>query len=345
MRTKLNRLNLFVLLLVVVPAVALFAAACGDDEPKPTIKLSDTQFESLWINNAIAKLIIEEGYGYPVETVELSTPVMQVSLAKGDIDLNMELWQQNWIDNYNEETASGNIVNLGMTYEGGPQFFMVPKATADEFNIKTVDDMKAHWDLVKDPEDDSKGEFHNCPIGWQCAEINRAKIQAYGLDEFFNIKSGGAQAALDVALVGAQKKNEPVFGYYWAPTSIMGAYEWTILEEPPYSDACWEEVAKGQNDASYTPKQACAYETLPIDKGMNKGLTDKAPDVVEMLRKMDVGLQPINTTAAWAVDADIQGNWEKAAVYYLENYESRWTSWMPEDNVEKVKDALEAMTP
>ena len=174
MRTKISRLNLFVLLLVVVLAVALFAAACGDDEPKPTIKLSDTQFESLWINNAIAKLIIEEGYGYPVETVELSTPVMQVSLAKGDIDLVMELWQQNWVDNYNEETASGNIINLGPTYEGGPQFFMVPKAMADEYNIKTVEDMKAHWALVKDPEDSGKGEFHNCPIGWQCTEINRA---------------------------------------------------------------------------------------------------------------------------------------------------------------------------
>ena len=121
--------------------------------------------------------------------------------------------------------------------------------------------------------------------------------------------------------------------------------EIVMLPADAYVSEFARDVSKGQNDASYTPKQACAYETLPIDKGMNKGLTDKAPDVVEMLRKMDVGLQPINTTAAWAVDADIQGNWEKAAVYYLENYESRWTSWMPEDNVEKVKDALEAMTP
>ena len=64
-----------------------------------------------------------------------------------------------------------------------------------------------------------------------------------------------------------------------------------------------------------------------------------------VLKKMNVGLQPINTTAAWAVDADIQGDWVKAAVYYLENYESRWTTWMPADNVKKVKDALAAMTP
>ena len=344
MTGRMHRFKPWLLAPMALLAVAFLAAACSSEpDVKPTIKFADTQFESLWINNALAKFIIEEGYGYPVETVEMSSPIMQVSVANGDIDVMMELWHQNWIDNYNEETAKGNIINAGMTYEGGPQFFVIPKATAEKYNIKTVDDMKKHWELVKDPEDPSKGEFHNCPIGWQCSEINRAKFAAYGLDEFFNIKSGGAQAALDAALVGAQKKKKPVFGYYWAPTSIMGAYEWTILEEPAYSKACWDEVSKGQEDKAYTPKEACAYETLPIDKGINGGLSDKAPDVVEMLKKMNVGLQPINVTAAWAIDANIQGDWEKAAVYYLKNYEDRWTSWMPSDNVKKVKDALASM--
>jgi glycine betaine/proline transport system substrate-binding protein len=55
---------------------------------------------------------------------------------------------------------------------------------------------------------------------------------------------------------------------------------------------------------------------------------------------MNVGLQPINVTAAWAVDADIQGDWEQAAIYYLQNYEERWSTWMPSDEAEKVRDAL-----
>ena len=338
---KLSRLKGLFLIVGALLILSVFAAACGEEKPKPIIKFSDTQFESLWINNAIAMFVIEHGYGYPVESVELTTPLMQVALASGDVDVNMELWQQNFIDNYNEEIAKGSYINLGPTYEGGPQFFMVPKATADEHNIKTIDDMKKHWELVKDPEDPSKGAFHNCPIGWQCAEINRAKIQAYGLDEFFNIISGGSGAALDAALAGAQKKNKPVFGYYWAPTSIMGAYEWTVLEEPAYSAACWEEVAKGQDDASYTPKQACAYETLPVDKGVHNNMLEKAPDVVEMLKKMNIGLQPINVTAAYTI-ANFEAEWDKAAIYYLQNYEDRWTTWMPADNVKKVKEALAA---
>ena len=79
---------------------ALFAAlmtygctASEDDIQKPVIKLHDPQSASLWVNNALAEVIIENGYGHPVETVVETTPVMQETLPKGEIDLNMEGWQ------------------------------------------------------------------------------------------------------------------------------------------------------------------------------------------------------------------------------------------------------------
>ncbi len=326
--------------LFVALTVLLLTVACGEEE-KPTLRLADTQFESLWINNAVAQFIIENGYGYPTETIETTTPIAQATLANGEIDIWMELWQQNWIDNYNEETAKGNIINTGMTYEGGPQFWVVPKYTADEHNLRTVDDLKDPQiaKLFQDPEDSSKGGFINCPIGWQCEAINEAKFEAYGLDQYYNVITPGSAGALDAALAGPQKKQEPVFGYYWAPTALMGLFEWQVLEEPSYSNECWEEVAKGQDDRSYTPKQACAYETLPIDKGVTKTLPDRASDVYEMLKKMVVGLDAINKTAAWSNENDVQ-DYSKAAVYYLQNFEDRWTTWMPSDKVKKVKEAL-----
>ena len=327
------------LALLIVPLVA---AACGGEEEKPVIRFADTQFESEWINNAVAQFVITHGYGYPVESVEMTTPIMQATLAKGEIDIQIEGWQQNIIDWYNEEIANGNIENLGPTYEGGPQFFMIPMYVHEQYGINTVFDMKDHWELFKDPEDPSKGFFINCIIGWQCAEINTVKLEAYGLDEFYNDISPGAAAAMDAALAGAQKKQEPVFGYYWAPTSIMGAYDWWILEEPAYDPAVWDKISAAREDKSLRPlDEAVAYETLPINKGVHKSLKDKAPDLYEMLKKMNVGLQPINKTAAWAVENDIQGDWEKAAIYYLENFEDRWSTWMPDKNFKKVKEALE----
>lgn len=90
------------------------------------------------------------------------------------------------------------------------------------------------------------------------------------------------------------------------------------------------------------PAEACAYDSPPIDKGIWSGLREKAPDVVALFEKMNIGLDPINKTAAWALtnDVDVSDEWEETARYYLETFEDRWTTWMPADKVAKVKEAL-----
>lgn len=335
-----------ILVLASFAVVAMLGAACGSEEEeiKTTVTFGDTQFESLWINNAIAEFIITNGYGNPVEIVEMTTPIMQTSLANGDIDVIMELWHQNIIDWYDEETAAGRIENLGMTYEGGPQFFIVPTYTAEEFGITTIEDMKKPEVVaaLADPEEPSKGAFINCITGWQCAEINRAKIQAYGLDEFYNVITLGSTGAMDAGLIGPQQSGDHTFGYYWAPTSLFGNFDWTIIEEPAYNEACWDEVIIGRDDASYTPAEACAYETLPVDKGINTGLRESAPDVVALLEKMNVGMEEISKTAAWAQnnDVDVSADRIATAKYYLETFEDKWTTWMGADEVKAVKDGL-----
>ena len=272
----------------------------------------------------------------------MTTPIFQITLAKGEIHVMMELWSQNLLDWYNEETAAGNIEDLGMTYEGGPQFFIIPQWMHEEYGINTVFDMKDHWELFQDPEDPDKGAFINCVIGWQCAEINEVKLEAYGLTEYYNIISPGSSGALDAGLSGPQKKGDPVFGYHWSPTAIMGAYDWYILEEPEYDAAIWDEITAAREDKSLRPlSEATAYETIPTNKGIHPSLREIAPDVVAMLEKMNVSVQPINVTAAWASENDVQ-DWELAAIYYLENYEDLWSTWVTDEAYAKIKDALAA---
>jgi len=100
---------------------------------------------------------------------------MREDISKGELDLNMEIWQQNIIDWYNEQIEQGNIVNLGMTYEVGPQFFIIPMWVAEEYNITTVFDMKDHWELFKDPQDPTKGVFYNSLVGWECTPGEHGK--------------------------------------------------------------------------------------------------------------------------------------------------------------------------
>jgi glycine betaine/proline transport system substrate-binding protein len=312
-----------------------------EEEPaeKPHLKFYDGSWESLWISNAIAQYILEKGYGYTTETVVLDTPVMQVSLANGDVHVNMEMWRQNIQAWYDEETAKGNIITYAAILEGGPQFWMIPKWVADEYNIKTVFDMKDHWELFKDPEDPTKGAFINCKIGWQCGEINRVKMETYGLTDYYNIISPGSAGAMDAALSGAQKKREPVFGYYWAPTALMGMYDWYILEEPEYDEDIWADVIAAKDDKTMKIDAACAYPSVPLTITVHKSVPEIAPEAAAMFKKMVIGLDAMNKMAAWSTENEVS-DYKETAIWYLRNYESTWKTWVTADAFNKVKAAL-----
>ena len=333
-----------------LPSMAAFAAGlllfwscgCFKDEAKPVIKTYDGQWQSIRVNNAIVEFIIEQGYGYPVQSVEMTSQEMQAAMETGEINLNMEMWQQSRIDWYNEQLEKGNIINLGMSYEAGPQFFIIPKWVAEQHQIKTIFDMKQHWRLFKDPRNISKGIFHNCIIGWRCNEINQVKLEAYGLSRFYNIFSPGSPAAMEAALEGARINHQPIFGYFWAPTALMGKYDWHILKEPPYTDQCWQKISAAIQDRRLRPvDEACAYENLPVEKVVHKSLLKNARDVVEMLEKMVVGLEPLNKTLAWAKENDRDR--DEAFIYYLKNYENRWKSWVTPKAYRQIDRALKQL--
>ena len=314
-----------VILLIVVLFVPV--ASCGE----PTITFADEQYKSQTVNNAIARFIIEHGYGYPTETRVVTGEEMETLLIKGDIDIQMEGWQQNRMDWY-EENIDKNIKNLGMTYPGGPQFFIIPKWVAEEYNIETIFDMKEHWELFKDPNDPSRGVFYNCSPGSSCGKLNPVKLEAYGLFKYYNVESPETFDALGVVLENAQRRQETVFGYYWDPTALMGMYDWHILKEPQYDEGIWEKGKAASEEKIPRPiEEACAYPYFAIDKLVHAGLENKAPDVVDMLRNMNVGLEPLKQTLAWAKENNISDP-EQMAAWYLENNQEKYRTWMPDEN-------------
>lgn len=338
-KTKKILLSILIALVVIIITAYIFI---GGDR-KPVIKFHDGQWDSIRISNAVAEFIIKKGYGYPVEMVDTTVLVMLEEIEKGEIDLNMEMWLQSQREWYDRQIEQGNIVGLGMIFEADPQYFIIPAWVAEEYNITTVFDMKDHWKLFEDPEDPTKGLFYNCIIGWRCNGINIVKLEAYGLTRYYNTISPSSREVLDAALERGQMYHQPVFSYYWAPTAIMGAYDWYILEEPLYTDECWEKIKAAVEDESLRPlDEACAYNIVPPLKIAHKDLENKAPDVVEMLKKMNMGLEPLNKALAWSKENDVE-DWREAAIYYLQNYEERWRAWVTSGAYENIKEALEEL--
>ena len=319
---------------------------------KTVIRFADVQWQTLWINNAIAMYIVEHGYGYPVESIEMTTPVYQQTIVDGGVDVMMENWTGNIEDWWNEVTSNGTVLDLGNTFNESGQGFYVPRYViegdasrgieASAPDLKSVFDLPEYKDVFKDTENSDKGLLINCITGWDCANVNRVKLHAYGLAEDYNIMEPGAAAALDAAIAGAYKKGEPILSYYWEPTWLIGLYDMVKLEEPEYSDECWADNKKvtGGEVAieDVTESAGCAYETVGIPKSAAASLMDRAPEVVDFLSKMNLSNDELNKTAAYMETEEISA--EEAARWFFDNYTDSWKSWVTEDAAAKIEAAL-----
>lgn len=314
----------------------VFALGAGQALAKETIVFSEPGWDSAQVHTRIASFIVKNGLGYKVDYIPGETIPLLQGLAMGDIDVTMEIWYDNQKEALDKAEAAGQIVNLGDNFPDSWQGWLVPtyvikgdaargiKPMAPD--LKSVYDLPKYAKLFKDVEDPGKGRFYSCIAGWECEKINERKFDAYGLNDTFNIFLPGSGAALVASLAGAYKKGEPWVGYYWAPTWVLGLYDMTPLQEPAYDKAVFESTAK------------CAYPSVATKIYINSGMSKKAPDVVEFLKKYETTQAMANKFLGFMQEkeADI----DDAAMWFLKNYEDVWSGWVSSDAAAKVKKAI-----
>lgn len=319
--------------------VMAFLTACSGNNAstsKDTLVFADAGWDSIRIHNAIAGFIIEKGYGYKTDVMTGSSPITLRGLRQGDIDIYMEAWTDNFKEVYQPGIDSGDIVELSTNFDDNAQGLYVPTymIKGDKKrgikpltpNLKSVKDLPKYWEVFKDTDDPQKGRIYGSPPNWVADEVLRGKFENYGLGEKFNYFNPGSDTALSTSLISAVKKGKPWVGYYWEPTWIMGQYDMTLLEDDPFDTDKWE--------SGY----ACEFPGVKVTIAVNKEVMEKAPEVVEFLKNYKTSSELTNKMLAYMQENDASS--EDAAKWFLKDYEDLWVQWVPEDIVEKVKNAL-----
>ncbi|MFO8060590.1 MAG: glycine betaine ABC transporter substrate-binding protein, partial [Bacillota bacterium] len=80
------------------------------------------------------------------------------------------------------------------------------------------------------------------------------------------------------------------------------------------------------------------YPDYPILKAVNADLMEWAPEVVEFLDGMMVGTDNLNEITAYMEIEDRDA--EEGAMWFFENKEETWRSWLSDDVAESVAEAL-----
>jgi glycine betaine/proline transport system substrate-binding protein len=330
---KKNNLNFLVTILVITVVVLSLSV---NAVAQKTVVFADAGWESIRFHSYVAGIIMEEGYGYEMDMVSGSTPVTLMGLRRGDIDVEMEMWTSNIAEIYNEALESGDVVEIGVNFDGNTQGLYVPTYVIEGDaereiepmapGLKNVKDLPDYWQLFEDEEDSSKGRIYGSPPGWAVDEILRTKVKTYGLDEYYNYFSPGSDTALAAAIVSAYEKGEPIVAYYWEPTWVMGLMDLTLLEDEPYSEELWNNG------------YACEFEAMEIAIAVNSNFPERAPELADFLGKYRTSEELTNEALAYMMENETDE--KDAAIWFLKNREDVWTQWVSEEVAQKVKNSL-----
>ena len=329
---------MFVVLAIVL-ALSFVVVGCGEEE-KATLKISDLNWGSAHFQSEIAKIMIEEGYGYPVELVPGSTIPLFQGLRTGDIDIFIEGWLQNQQEAFDQAIEAGDIELLGILNDDNWQStFVVPtyviegdaERSIDPMapGLKSVYDLPDYTDVFSNPENPGKGLIVNGPAGWECEIVLPQQVTAYGLDDYYDVINAGSQEGLFASLKGAYEKGDPWLGYLWGPTWIAGALELTLLEEPEYDPAVW-----GDN-------YGCAWPSVDLFIASHIDLRDTAPDVAEMFENWVMETATLNEALSYSYATGAE--YRDVAIWFLQNREDVWTEFVSSDVADKIKDAVADM--
>ena len=316
-----------------------------EDGQNHRIIFANLNWDSARLQTAIARFIIEHGYGHPTDIIpsgNIGGNVMDLwqSLLGGTIHVSMEIWLPNMQPEWDKAIAEASVIPLGKSMDDVWQSaFVVPTyvITGDPSrgiksyapDLKTVEDLKTKKIMKVFATDSSGGKavLVNCPSIWSCRKNVEEQVEAHDLDDVIELQTSASAIDHWDSLMEAYKKGKPWLGYAFGPGSIPASdLDLTILREPILSLGC----IKNESECGYATSQVmiAAHPRLPI----------LDPDIFEFLRVWH--FKANNLVDAQKYLVQVNRNFDQAAVMYLKNHEAVWTQWVPTEVVVKVKKAL-----
>jgi glycine betaine/proline transport system substrate-binding protein len=288
------------------------------------VKFADFSWESVQLHNRIAGFIIEKGFDKPVEYLFVESLPGLMGIERGDIQLSMEGWVDNVPEFWAKAQEKGEMISLGKNFPDSPQGWYVPtfviKGDPERGiepmapDLRSVEDLPKYAHLFADPEDPKKGRFLNGPTGWNVSSKNVQRLESYGLDAYYNNMFAGSSSALAAGIAGPYKQGKPVLAYYWEPTPILGMFDMTKLEEPPYDKEIWDSTG------------ACAFPSCRVLKLANTAFIQENPDIEDFLRQYSTTLGLTNKVLAYMEQND--ASLEETALWFLQEYQDLWKGWL-----------------
>lgn len=295
-------------------------ADCGE------VSITEMDWASSAVVTYISKFLLEQGYGCTVNVVPTTTVPAMTSVAEtGEPDILTELWTS-YTSVYEELREAGKLTELSKVLsDGGVEAWWVPAYLVEKHpELKTLEGIKANPQLVG-------GRFHDCPSGWGCDVTNHNNFKAAGLaDAGVERFQHGSGETLATSIAAAYTAEEPWFGYYWAPTSVLGKYPMVQVEMPAYDSE--KHTCNGLEDCA-TPALS-SYPVSNVVTAATSAFVDREPEAAALMSNVTFTNAQMGEVLAW--QENNEASYEEAAVYFLTTYKDVWSGWLSDEAREKL---------
>lgn len=305
-----------------------------------TVTIANMNWASAEFAANLDKFILEHGYGCEVSFVAGdSVPTMTSMIEKGKPDIASELWVNAERAVVDKAVDEGKLVIASQILkDGGVEGWWIPMHLHEKHpDIKTVADALKRPELFPHPEDKTKAAFMNCPAGWKCEVVNKNLFTANKLqDAGFELIDSGSAAGLEGAIARANERKLGWFGYYWAPTPLLGKYpmyrlDFGVEHDPEH----WKNCTQQEDCKDPKPN---AWTKADVYTLVSSKFAKTAPQTMTYLNKRQYSNELLNGVLAWMTDNQADG--EEGAEYFLKQHENVWQEWVPTEVAKKVKAAL-----
>lgn len=296
------------------------ANAPATDGEKPLIKLAENPWSASALNVAVARILLEEQLGYPVEVVTIGESPQWPALASGELHASLEVWPSGHADNIAEYIDSQKLVeNGGQLGPVGKIGWYIPTYLLEEYpELATWEGLAVPENaaLFATAETGDKGQFLAGDPSW--TQYDEQIIANLGLN--FAVVTAGSEEAVLAALDAAYSREEPILFYFYRPHAIFAKYDLTEVALPPYSEECYAKAESGGID--------CDYPSDDLFKIFWSGLAEAAPEAYTLLKNMNYTTEDqIGMIAAVELDGL---SVEDSARAWLDANEATWQAWLPQ---------------
>ena len=321
-------------------SILMFTAELKADCGKITI--AEMNWPSASVIAHVDALILKHGFDCNVDVITGDTmPTGTAMIEKGEPDIAPEFWTSNFKEALSKGIKEKRLNVLGNAFsDGGEEGFWVPEyLVKKDPSLGTIAGIIKNAKLFKHPEDPNKSAFMTCPAGWACQITNNNMFRALKLEAAgFEIIDPGSGAGLAGAIAKAYERKQPWFGYYWAPTAILGKYKMVKVD---FGVTDQEHFSKCLTQKECADPKPSMYPPSPVKTLVVQDFVTRVPDGAAYLAKRSYSNKLMNTLLAWKDNEQADG--KTSAINFLKNYEKTWKVWLPRDVAVKVRSAVDSL--